>query len=84
MKRIASFSVNHDRLEKGMYVSRAAAAEMEGAAAAQTAAYGSVPFAVLRVISDQADGRAAESFEAFEEQTAALSAAVIVRLLDLI
>lgn len=55
-----------------------------GAAAAQTAAYGGVPFAVLRVISDQADGRAAESFEAFEEQTAALSAAVIVRLLDLI
>lgn len=61
---------------------KAAAAEMEGAAIAQTAAYADIPFVVLRVISDQADGKAAESFETFEKQTAELSSAVIQNLIN--
>ena len=61
----------------------ASAAEMEGAAIAQTAFYGQVPFAVLRVISDQADGKASESFSTFEEETAALSSAVIKSFLTM-
>lgn len=61
---------------------KAAAAEMEGAAIAQTAAYADIPFVVLRVISDQADGEAAESFETFEKQTAELSSAVIQNLIN--
>lgn len=63
---------------------KASAAEMEGAAIAQTASYAGVPFAVLRVISDQADGKAAQSFEVFEEETAKLSSAVIESLLSII
>lgn len=61
---------------------KAAATEMEGAAIAQTAAYADIPFVVLRVISDQADGEAAESFETFEKQTAELSSAVIQNLIN--
>ena len=62
----------------------AAAVEMEGAAIAQTAAYSKTPFVAIRVISDQADGSAAESFEIFEKKTAELSSAVIVSFLKLI
>ena len=60
----------------------ASAAEMEGAAIAQTAFYAGIPFAVLRAISDQADGKAARSFEEFEEETAGLSSDVIESLLN--
>lgn len=62
----------------------AAAVEMEGAAIAQTAVYAGVPFVTLRVISDRADGTAAESFEVFEKQTAALSCAVVQNLIGLL
>jgi len=55
----------------------ASAVEMEGAAIAQTAQYSGVPFAVLRVISDRADGGAAESYETFEIETAKLSSEII-------
>ena len=57
---------------------------MEGAAIAQTVAYAGVPFVVLRVISDCADGAAAESFEVFEKQTAALSGTIIRNLINLL
>ena len=60
----------------------ASAAEMEGAAIAQTAFFAGIPFAVLRVVSDQADGKAARSFEEFEEETAGLSSDVIESLLN--
>ena len=50
---------------------------MEGASVAHTAAHAGVPFAVLRVISDLADGSASDSFTDFEEETAARSSAVI-------
>ncbi len=58
----------------------ATAAEMEGAAVAQTAHYAGVPFAVLRVISDLADGGAPDSYESFEDETAFLSAEIIKTL----
>lgn len=63
---------------------KALAAEMEGAAIAQTAAYAGVPFVVLRVISDRADGTAAGSFEMFEKQTAALSGAIVRNFIGLV
>lgn len=53
------------------------AVEMEGAAVAQTAYYAGVPFAVIRVISDLADGTAPESYNKFDVEAAKLSAAVI-------
>ena len=55
----------------------AMAAEMEGASIAQTAAYGNIPFAVVRVMSDRADGKASVSMKEFEEETAKLSASVL-------
>jgi adenosylhomocysteine nucleosidase len=43
-------------------------AEMEGAAMAQVAHLGKVPFVIIRAISDKADNSAAVSYEEFEEQ----------------
>lgn len=57
------------------------ATEMEGAAIGQTCFYSHVPFAVLRVISDQADGAAPDSYESFETQTAHLSAEILLEIL---
>ena len=59
----------------------AAAAEMEGGAIAQVAALSGVPFAVIRAISDLADGTAAASDDAFEQQAANHSAETVQRFL---
>lgn len=60
----------------------AAAAEMEGGAIAQCAEYSGVPFVVLRVISDNADGDAAVSFDTFEKETARRSALTVKAFLS--
>ena len=59
----------------------ASAAEMEGCAIAQVAALSGVPFAVIRAISDLADGTAAESYDTFEQQAADHSAKTVKRAL---
>ena len=58
--------------------------EMEGAAIAQTAQANNIPFAVVRALSDLADGSAAESYEAFEKETAFLSAEIIKSFLAML
>lgn len=58
--------------------------EMEGAAIAQTAQANNIPFAVVRALSDLADGSAAESYEAFEKETAFLSAEIIKSFLSML
>jgi len=60
----------------------ALAAEMEGGAIAQVAAMAGVPFIVLRAISDLADGSSPASFDAFEKETADLSANILRRLIE--
>lgn len=64
-------------------VPRAVCVEMEGAAVAQVCHDYAVPFGVVRVISDRADGSAAtDFFTALRGTAAAFSAGVIGRLLD--
>lgn len=53
--------------------------EMESAAIAQVASCAHVPFAVLRVISDMADGSNDESYEVFEKKASKLSSDIIIR-----
>ena len=62
----------------------ALAAEMEGGAIAQVAALSGVPFAVIRAISDLADGTAAGSYDVFEQQAANNSAATVKQALRLL
>ena len=62
----------------------ASAAEMEGGAIAQVAALSGVPFAVIRAISDLADGTAAGSYDVFEQQAANHSAATVKQTLRLL
>ena len=62
----------------------AMAAEMEGGAVAQAASMSGVPFAVVRAISDLADGTAAASFEQFEQHAADISAAAVMQALALL
>lgn len=59
----------------------AAAAEMEGAAIAQTAAANSVPFAILRVISDLAEHQANVSFEELEMYAGRLAGDITAAML---
>ena len=59
----------------------AIAAEMEGGAVAQAASMCGVPFAVVRAISDLADGTAAASFEQFEQHAADISARAVMQAL---
>ena len=59
----------------------AMAAEMEGGAVAQAASMSGVPFAVVRAISDLADGTAAASFEQFEQHAADISARAVMQAL---
>lgn len=62
----------------------AAACEMESAAVAQVAQYSGIPFGILRVISDCADGTQTEEYEQFEVETAHASAAILCRFIELI
>ena len=61
----------------------AMAAEMEGGAIAQAAAYNNVPFASMRVISDLAQGGmgAIQSYEEFEDNAAKLSAMIVISMI---
>ena len=62
----------------------AMAVEMEGAAVGQVATLANVPFIIIRAISDTADENAAKNFEYFAIKAAQQSAAVVVKLLNII
>ena len=58
----------------------ASAAEMEGAAIAQTAWQNNIPCAIVRAISDLADGSATLSFDEFEAIAAERSAKLLLEI----
>ena len=58
----------------------AIACEMEGAAIAHVAFVNNVPFAVLRAISDDADGGACEDYPTFAKMAAKNSAKAVIEL----
>lgn len=60
----------------------AAACEMEGAAIGQVCYVSGVPFAVVRAISDDANGGAQMDYPAFVKMAAARSAALVRRMLE--
>jgi len=59
----------------------ALAVEMEGAAIAQVATKNKIPFAVIRVISDLADGKTEEYKNVFEKKTSEILAKAIKQVL---
>lgn len=62
----------------------AIAAEMEGAAIAHCASHAGIPFVVIRVISDLANGDGPLSFEEFEKDATNLSIAITERAISLL
>lgn len=62
----------------------AIAAEMEGAAIAHCASHAGIPFVVIRVISDLANGDGPLSFEEFEKDATNLSIAITERVISLL
>lgn len=62
----------------------ASACEMEGGAIGQVCSANQVPFAVVRSISDSADGGAVEDYPAFAKRAAEISAKIVIRAVTLI
>ena len=60
----------------------AEATEMEGCAIAQVASENGAPFIVVRAISDLADESASVSFDTFEQQTADVSARMLIAMIE--
>ena len=60
----------------------AIAAEMEGAAIAQTASLAGVPFIVIRAISDLADESGDTLYPTFERDAANLSASILLKMIQ--
>lgn len=56
--------------------------EMEGAAIAQACYLSKVPFAIVRAISDKADGSASMDYPQFEAKAARQSADLVLRMLE--
>lgn len=62
----------------------AAAAEMEGAAIAQTAVANGIPFVILRTISDLAEQEASVSFDELERYAGQLAGTITTALLEVL
>ena len=89
---VADDAVNHimdvrnlgDNFEKQRIVETfgAKCCEMEGAAIAQVAWANGVPCAIVRAVSDKADGSSSMDYPTFEAQAARNSAALVIAMLE--
>ena len=71
--RVASgdqFVAGGEAREKIMSLFTPACIEMEGAAIAQVASKNGIPFLIIRIMSDNADGGAVKDYRAFEKEAA--------------
>lgn len=57
-------------------------AEMEGAAIAQVCYLNSIPFVIIRAISDKADDSEEMSYELFAEKAAKISASAVIHMIE--
>lgn len=62
----------------------ASACEMEGGAVGQVCTANGVPFAIVRTMSDSADGGAVEDYPSFAKKAAEISAKIVIRAVTLI
>ena len=62
----------------------ASACEMEGGAVGQVCTANGVPFAIVRTMSDSADGGAVEDYPSFAKKAAGISAKIVIRAVTLI
>lgn len=74
------FIADHDRARQIASVFGAAACDMEGGAIAQVCIMNGVRFAALRCISDNADGSAGMSYNAFAPKAAERCASMVIEL----
>lgn len=72
------FVADNDKKKDIRETFNAVACEMEGASIAQVCYVNEIPFAVLRTISDGANGDKELSYEAFREEAAARSSEIII------
>ena len=85
--RIASgdqFITQREIKERIVKTFGASACEMEGGAVGQVCTAGGVPFAVVRAMSDSADGGAVEDYPSFAKKAAEISAKIVIRAVTLI
>ena len=61
----------------------ATAAEMEGAAIAQASSANNVPFMIVRMISDLADGKPNEEYNSFEQNASVVLANVVLKSIEM-
>ena len=74
------FIGNQERKDRIVNTFGAIACEMEGAAIGQVCYVNKVPFAVIRAISDDADGGACEDYPTFAKMAAKNSAKAVIEL----
>ncbi|MBQ3638777.1 MAG: 5'-methylthioadenosine/S-adenosylhomocysteine nucleosidase, partial [Clostridia bacterium] len=78
------FIADGERKKKIVETFGAVSCEMEGGAVAQVCSLNNVPFAVIRTMSDSADGGALDDYPAFAKRSAEISAKIVIRAVTLV
>ena len=78
------FIADGERKKKIIETFGAVSCEMEGGAVAQVCSLGKVPFAVIRTMSDSADGGALDDYPAIDTPSTEISAKIVIRAVTLV